>query len=39
MYLLFNSDLVNFLLKTNGERDRWPNFVMFVVWSALIVSE
>ena len=38
MDLLFNSDIVNLLLKTNMGRDRRPNFVIFVVWSALIVS-
>ena len=38
--LLFNSDIVNSLLETNGGRDRRPNFFFFfffVVWSALIV--
>ena len=38
MYLLFNSDIMNLLLKTNGERNRRPNFVIFVVWSTLIVG-
>ena len=38
IYLLFNSDVVNFLLKTNGGRDRKPNFVLFLGWSALIVG-
>ena len=38
IYLLFNSDVVNFLLKTNVGRDRKPNFVIFVGWSALIVG-
>ena len=38
MDLLFNSDIVNLLLKTNMGRDRRPNFVIFVVWSALIVG-
>ena len=28
--LFFNSDNVNLLLKANGERDRRPNFVIFV---------
>ena len=37
-YLLFNSDIVDFLLKTNGGRDRRANFVIFVVWSSLIVG-
>lgn len=39
MDLIFDSDIVNVLLKTNeggGEGDRRPNFVIFV-WSALIV--
>ena len=27
---LFNSDIVNFLLKANGGRDRKPNFVIFL---------
>ena len=35
--LLFDSDMVNLLLKTSGGRDR-PNFVILVVWSALIVG-
>ena len=30
MDLLPNSDIVNFLLKTNEGRDRRPNFVIFV---------
>ena len=30
--LLPNSDIVNFLLKTNEGRDRRPNFVIFVVF-------
>ena len=38
-YLLLNSNIVNYLIKTNGERDWRPNFVIFVVWSALIISE
>ena len=37
MNLLFNSDIVHLLLKTNEWRDRRPNFI-FVVWSALIGS-
>ena len=36
--LLFNSDILNFMLKTDGGRTRKPNFVIFVVWSALIVG-
>ena len=35
MDLLFDSDIVNFLLKTKRERDRRPNYVNVVVWSAL----
>ena len=35
---LFNVDIVNFLLKNNGGRDRRPNFVIFVVRSALKVA-
>ena len=31
VYLLFNSDIVNF--KTSRGRDRRPNFVIFVAWS------
>ena len=38
MDLLFNSDIVNHLLKINGGRNRKPNFVIFVIWSALIVG-
>ena len=34
MDLLFNSDMVNLLLKINMSRDRRPNFALFVVWSA-----
>ena len=30
---------MKFLLKTFDRRDRKPNFVIFVVWNALIVSE
>ena len=30
IYLLFNSDIVDFLFKTSGGRDRRPNFVIFV---------
>ena len=39
MDFLFNSDIVNLLLKTNEGKDRGPNFVIFVVWSALIVGD
>ena len=35
MDLLFDSDIVNFLLKTKGGRDRRPNYVNVVVWGAL----
>ena len=41
MDLLSNSDVVIVLLKTNGERDRRPNFVIlffFLVSRALIFS-
>ena len=31
---LSNSDLVNFLLKSNDGRDRRSSFAIFVVWSA-----
>ena len=34
---LANSNFVNFLLKTNYERDRRLNFDIFVVWSASYV--
>ena len=39
MNLLFNSDIVKLQLKVNVRRDRRPNFVIFVVWSTLIVGE
>ena len=35
MNLLFSSDILNLLLKTNKSRDRRCNFGIFVVWSAL----
>ena len=38
MDMLFNPDIVNLLLKTNGGRDRRSNFVIFVVWSTLIAG-
>ena len=38
MDLLFNSDIVSLLLKTNGVRKRKPNLIIFVIWSALIVD-
>ena len=36
MNLLFNSDIVSLLLKTNGGRDKTKIF--FIVWSASIVG-
>ena len=36
MNLHFNSDIVEFLLKTTVKRDGRPNFVIFVGCSALI---
>ena len=38
MDFLFNSIEVNFLLKTNGLRNRKSSFLIFVAWNALIVS-
>ena len=38
MDLVFSCDMANFLLKTNGLRERKPNFVIFVIRGALIVS-
>ena len=38
MDLLFNSDIVNLLLKNNGGRNRKRIFVFFIVLYALIVS-
>ena len=35
MDLLFDSEIVNLLLKTKVGRDRMPNYVNVVVWSAL----
>ena len=35
MDLLFSSDILNLLLKTNKLKDRSCNFSIFVVWSAL----
>ena len=32
--LLFNYDILNFLLKANVGRLRRPNFVIFIIWSA-----
>lgn len=37
MNLLFDSDVVNLLLKNNGGKGRKPDFI-FVVWSALNVD-
>ena len=37
MDLLSNSDIMILLLKTNGERDRRPNFVIFLIWRALML--
>ena len=37
MDLLSNSDIMILLLKTNGERDRRPNFVTFLIWRALML--
>ena len=34
----FNSDILNFVLKTDGDTDRRPYFVIFAFWSALIIS-
>ena len=39
MNLLFNSDIVKLQLKVNVRRHRRPNFVIFIVWSTLIVGE
>ena len=38
MDLFFDSNMLNHLLKTNGRRDRRFKFVIFLVWSALIVN-
>ena len=38
MILLFNSDIANLLLNTNGRRNRRPNFVIFVVRYTLIIG-
>ena len=37
MDLLSNSDIMILLLKTNGGRDRRPNFVIFLIWRALML--
>ena len=34
--LLFNANIVKFLLKINGRETRKPKFVFFLVWSVLI---
>ena len=36
--LLFDVDMVNLPLKKEWRRDRRPNVIAFVVWSALIVG-
>ena len=36
--LVFSCDIANLLLKTNGERKRKPNCVIFVIRGALFVS-
>ena len=33
---LFNSDIVNFLLKANGVRDRKPNFVRSIIFLGVL---
>ena len=38
MYLLSNSDIVNFVLKTNSETGRKPYFNIYDIRSALIVG-
>ena len=38
MDLFFDSNMLNHSLKTNGRRDRRFKFVIFLVWSALIVN-
>ena len=37
-YLLFNSDIVNYLLKATVGRGRRLNLLIFVGWSALIAG-
>ena len=34
--LLFDVDIVNLTLKKEFRRDRRPNVIVFVVWSALV---
>ena len=36
--LLFDVDIVNLPLKKEWRRDRRPNVIAFVVWSALVVG-
>ena len=38
MNYFFIADIENLLLKSNGVRERRPNFAIFVVWDALIVG-
>ena len=35
---MFNFDIVNSLLKIYGGGDRRPNFINFVIWSAIFVG-
>ena len=37
MNYFFDADIENLLLKSNGVRERRPNFAIFLVWDALIV--
>ena len=37
-YFLFNPDIEYFVLKTDREKGRRPYFIIFVFWSALIVT-
>ena len=38
MNYFFDADIENLLLKSNGVRERRPNFAIFLVWDALIVG-
>ena len=38
MYLLFNSDIVNLPLNTDGEKTEDLILIIFVVWNTLIVG-
>ena len=38
IYFLFNSDFVNYLLRTNGGGRQKASFVIFIVWSASIIG-